>query len=82
MKTAYIIIATILVIASIPFLARFTYKSYREDGYTKAVCLIASVFMSFVIIAIICALTILAIAAVSGSIWVIVFLVQLPLKLF
>lgn len=82
MKTAYIIIAAIIVIASIPFLARFTYENYREDGYTKAVSLIASVFMSFVIIAIICVLAIFAIAAVSGSIWVIVFLVQLPLRLF
>ncbi len=82
MKTAYIIIATIIVIISMPFLARYLYKFYRGNGDSEIVSFISSVFMSVVFMGIICAAIIAAVAVMSGSIWVIVFLVQLPLRLF
>lgn len=82
MKTAYIIIATITVITSMPFLARDLYKFYKGNEYSEIVSIICSIFMSVICTGIICAAIIAAIAAVSGSIWLIIFLVQLPLKLF
>lgn len=82
MKTAYIIIATIIVIISMPLLARSLYKFYKEDGHSETVSFISSVIMSVVYMGIICIAIIAAVAAVSGSILAIVFLIQLPLRLF
>ena len=82
MKTAYIIIAAIIVIISMPLLARYLYKFYRRDEHSEAVSFISSVIMSVVYMGIICIAIIAAIAVVSFSIWAIVFLIQLPLKLF
>lgn len=82
MKTTYIIIATIIVIISMPLLARSLYKFYKEDGHSETVSFISSVIMSVVYMGIICIAIIAAIAVVSFSILAIVFLIQLPLRLF
>lgn len=65
-----------------PLLARFLYKFYRGNGNSEAVSFISSVIMSVIYMGIICIAIIAAIAVVSFSILAIVFLIQLPLRLF
>lgn len=82
MKNAYVVVAVIVVIIITPILARHLYKFYLGKGYSKAISFFCSAFLSPLGTALIAILADIAVAVISGSIWLIAFLFQIPRLFF